>query len=99
MLLHTTIVHTCGRPAELVATSKEGGGILFVNVCGPLREDLGAMALGHSRVTAWCVPAITRHTVFLNQLYFMRVKLDCQIATSRSSVILPGRSPGPCGLF
>ena len=51
MLLHTTLVHTCGRPAELVATSKEDGEILFVNVCGPLREDLGAMALGHRRVT------------------------------------------------
>ena len=50
MLLHTTLVHTCGRPAELVATSKEDGGILFVNVCGPIREDVGAMALGHSRV-------------------------------------------------
>ena len=47
MLLHTTLVHTCGRPAEVVATSKEDGGILFVSVCGPLREDLGAMALGH----------------------------------------------------
>ena len=30
---------------------QERGGVLLVNVCGPIREDLGAMALGHSCVT------------------------------------------------